>query len=742
MMKTLLFAVVLASLALAEGCAKGGNGVVPSVTVNPPSGINANALYPTESNVKFTASVSGTTSTTVTWSLSGTACTGTPNPCGTIDATTGVYQAPAAPVSATVTATLVSDSSIKGDLGITVLDVTTEVAPVPLAPATLTVGKGLIQTFAAVAVPDAAATQTFTWTCTASGVKCANFTQDPNVSGLAYYTAQDNCSATGCVQISAVATLDPTACSNHPKNCNIAKATPVPSRVSGPYAFRFSGYDSSNHATAVAGMFTATSGLNGTATITGVEDELTSSGGAAQRAITGSYTPISSSDPNSNNAGTITLTLPGIYPNQYKVVLDGGGDIEMIESDGHGTGSGIAELSSTSFDPTKDQVFAFGLTGTDSAGSRVGYAGLIPMDGSGNVVSGLIDVNDNGHSINSICGAPPCTVTGTYKQTNGIWQLALTSPVTMNFDFYIASGTSSGTSSKTSPLTFYAISTDLGLPAVSGTMVLQDSTQTYNNAAFKGTSVTALTGTALAATATCAAPPCTNVSLMLGSTDGNGNFSGQFDQNNAGAILSAQFPPSSGTNNYTYAASSSNNGRYTFNLLGDPKASTVVAPLPFVLYASGANRGFLLDQSSSSVMTGTMNPQGKVAFAFFASTLASTFAAATTSSGSSTVDAIAANLLLTWVNTGACTSACVNGTQYDAANPAGVALAGANPGYTLQNSGNGTIALTAPSTQNYVIYAVDTSGCNSTSPVCATQDFLMMDVDKTNPNASIIFAQQ
>ena len=730
--------VALLSLALAEGCAKGGNGVVPSVTVNAPNGISPDALYPTEPNVGFTASVSGTTNTTVTWSLSGTACTGTPNPCGTIDSTTGVYQAPAAPVSATVTAALVSDSSIKGDLGITVLDVTTDVAPVPLAPATLSVGKGLIQTFTAVAVPDAAATQTFTWSCTASGVKCANFTQDPNVSGLAYYTAQDNCSAPGCVQISAVATLDPTACSNHPKNCNIAKATPVPSRVSGTYAFRFSGYDSSNHATAVAGTFTASNG----AIVSGTEDELTSSG-PAQNAITGgSYTPISSSDPNSNNAGTLTLTLPsGIYPNQYKVVLDGGGDIEMIESDGHGTGSGIAQQSSTSFNPLVDQVFAFGFSGVDPHGYRVGYAGLIPMDGSGNIVSGSLDVNDNGSSVNSICGNPPCAVTGTYQLTNGIGHLTLTSPANMGFDFFIASGT---TTNKANPLTFYAISTDqVNLnPAVSGTMVLQDSTQTYNNAAFKGTSVTALTGTALAATATCAAPPCTNVSLTLGSTDGNGNFSGQFDQNNAGAILSAaQFPPSSGANNYTYAASTSNNGRYTFNLLGDPTASTVVAPLPFVLYASGANRGFLLDQSSSSVMTGTMNPQGKVAFAFFASTLASTFAAATTGSGSSTVDAIAANLLLTWVNTGACTSACVNGTQYDAANPAGVALAGANPGYTLQGSGNGTIALTAPSTQNYVIYAVDTSGCNSTSPVCAIQDFLMMDVDKTNPNASIIFAQ-
>ncbi len=740
-MKTFLFAVALASLALAGGCATGGNGVVPSVTVNSPSGISANALYPTEKDVGFTASVSGTANTTVTWSLSGMACTGTPNPCGTIDSTTGVYQAPAAPVSATVTATLTSDSSIKGDLGITVVDVTTDVAP-----ATLSVGQGLTQTFTAVAVPDAAETQNFNWTCTAGGVKCANFCSGstcvpPIASGLAYYTADDTCNTKGCVQISAAAVLaSPTACAGASAgNCTIATATLVPSRISGTYAFRFSGYDSSNHAVAVAGTFTATSGANGTATITGLEDELTSSSGRVQRAITGSYTPISSSDPNSNNAGTIALALPGIYPNQYQVVLDGAGDIEMIESDGKGTGSGMAQISSN---PTfsKSPIFAFGFTGVDSTFShRVGYAGLITMNADLSVSGGLIDVNDNGNSINSICGAPPCPVVGSYKSNgNGSWQLTFTSPVTMNFDFYVASGGAS----KTDPLTFYAISTDLGLPAVSGTMVLEDSSLTYNAAAFKGTSVTALTGTALTATATCAAPPCANVSLTLGTTDGKGNFSGLFDQNNGGAILSAaQFPPSSGTNNYTYAANGGS-GRYTFNLLGDPTANPVVAPIPFVLYASGANRGFLLDTSSQSVITGTMSPQGNPLIGFPGSALPSTFAAATTSSGSSAVDAIAANLLLTWVNTGACTAACVNGTQYDAANPAGETVTGANPGYTLQSTGNGTIVLTAPSAQNYVIYAIDISGCTKTSPVCAVQDFLMMDVDKTNPNASILFAQQ
>jgi len=264
-------------------------------------------------------------------------------------------------------------------------------------------------------------------------------------------------------------------------------------------------------------------------------------------------------------------------------------------------------------------------------------------------------------------------------------------------------------------------------------MVLQDSSQTYNNKAFNGTSVSALTGVNGANT---------NVSLTLGSTDGNGNFSGLFDQNNAGTILSsAQFPPTTGTNNYTYAATGTN-GRYTFNMLGNPTANPVGAPLPFVLYASGQNRGFLLDQKSSSVMTGRMNPQGKGGGLFGGSVLPGTYAAATTGSGSSGVDPIAANLLLTWANTGTCTAECLNGTQYDTVNYnlTSVLLAGA---YTIQDTGNGTIALTGPPVQNYVIYGLDTSGCSSAqNPVCAIQDFLMIDEDATNPNASIIFAQQ
>jgi len=721
MIKNCLFAMALLSLALAGGCAKGGNGVPPpqptvDVTISSPKNVNAGAIYPTQS-LTLTATASNTSTTAVTWSLSG-AGTLTPVTPPTTPAT-ATYVAPATAGSqATVTATLTADTTVKGSLTLNLVDITTEVAP-----STLSVGKGLTQQFTAVAVPDDAP-QTFTWSCTANGVQCVIFVQDSNVSGLAVYSANDSCSGNCNVQISAASTLDPTGCSPTPKNCTIAKPSLVASRVSGTYAFRFSGYDSSNHTTAVVGTFTVAS--NGA--ISGVEDELTSSGPAQHSITGGSYAPISASNPNSNNAGTLTLTT-GSFPDQYQVVLDGAGDIEMIESDGHGTGSGIAQKSSSANLFTGNQTFAFGFTGADSNGDRVGYVGILPMNGTA-VVSGQMDVNDNGHSSNSVCTASPCTVTGSYLPNgNGSWHLNLTSPVNMGFDFFIASGSTS----KANPLTFYAISTDpvTTNPAVSGTIVLQDSSLTYNIAAFKGTSVSALTGVN---------GSNTNVSLTLGTTDGNGNFSGQFDQNSAGVIVSVPSSLTAASFSYTYAASGTN-GRYTFQMLGNPDVTPVVTPLPFVLYASGANRGFLLDQSSSSVMTGTMNSQGKGGGGFAGSELPGTFGAATIGSGSSAVSPIAANLLLTFPGGGVFN---VSGTQYQYPGGSQTVTGTLDLNSPNGNVGAFAIALTAPSARSYVIYVLDTSGCTGQTPVCAIQDFLMMDVDKTNPNPnpSIIFAQE
>lgn len=711
MIKNFLFVAALLSLALASGCATGGSGPGggPTVTVTgSANGVDGVTVAALGFQISLTTKVVGTDKTAVNWTITGDSCTGDPNPCGSFVSTTStsaVYQAPATVPSTpqiVIKATLQADSNIVGTLPLTIAPITTDVAPTPV-----NLGQGLVQQFTAVAVPDYVH-QTFTWTCTAAGVPCANFVQDSSVSGLATYTAQDHCS-NACIQISAAATDNPTGCTLDPKDCTAVKGTLVPARLSGTYAFQFSGYDTSNHAVSVAGTFT----VAGNGSISGIEDELTS-GGPAQHTVTGgSYTP-GSSDPNTNNAGTLRLTT-GTFPDQFQVTLDAKGDVMMIESDGHGTGSGQAVLSGAANLFSGDQTFAFGFTGVDSGGNRAGYVGLLPMDGSGHIAGGQMDVNDNGNTTN-ICGAAPCNLGGSYATDGcncGLYHMTVTSAVTMHFDFYLASGTAKATA----PLTFYAISVDpvdSTHPGVSGTMVVQDSSQTYNNAAFNGTSVSALTGANA------------NVSLTMGDTDKNGNFSGNFDQNNGGTIVSvADF-------GYKYAAVGTS-GRYTFEMLGNPGASPVVPPVPFVLYASGGNRGFLLDQSSPSVMTGTMNPQGKGGGFFAGSVLPSTFGAATVNSGSATgISPVAANLLATSPGNQVFN---FTGTQY----PGPQTLTGT---YTLDFTGTGKVVLTAPSAQNYVIYVRDTSGCTGQSLACSVESFYMMDVDKTNPNASIVFAQQ
>jgi hypothetical protein len=282
---------------------------------------------------------------------------------------------------------------------------------------------------------------------------------------------------------------------------------------------------------------------------------------------------------------------------------------------------------------------------------------------------------------------------------------------------------------------------------------------TYNNLAFcmsssaSCTSVSNLTGVEVVNSSPVA--NSSNVALILGTTDGTsagtgntGGFSGNFDQDNNGTILSVSIFPlkTQSPSPYTYVSTNGNTGRYIFYMLGNPNASTPVAPIPFVLYASGANRGFLLDQSSSAVMTGTMDPQPASAVGTYAASwMPGTFAAATIinsdnpGSGNPDIAPAVDNLLFTYsaTNTGNLT-----GTE----NPDDVALTGS---YTMSTTGTGTIALTSsplpPAGANYVIYAIDTTTPSAGNSAIA--NFMMIGSCTPQPctagtPSSIIFAQQ
>lgn len=717
MIKNLSLATALLCLILATACATGGSGpcviqTCPVINIS----ASSNGISPVSEagiglTMTFTANFKYVTQAPVNWSITGTSCsssdTDPTNPCGYFTSTTSStanYQGPATVPSTptfTVTATAPSEGNLSGNLPVTIVPETGNVTPV-----TAQVGVGLTQQYVATATPDQSP-QTFTWSCMAGGSACQNFSWNPSVNGsyngVATYSpvAAEECGS-GCVSIQATALVDSGVCSGNQNPCNAT--TVVTSRVSGAYAFKFSGFDNNGKPVSSVGSFTADSSG---AISSGFEDVLTASGSHTSIAITGgSYAPITASNPNSNNAGLLTLLPAGAFPYKFQAVLDAAGDIQMIESDTNGSGSAIAELSSKNKFNSANATYAFGFTGVDSSGNRIGYVGLLPMvpgTNSGTITGGLIDVNDNGASTNSICSASsaPCTVAGSYTQDptySTLWHLSLTTPIPMAFDFVVANG-STGSNN---PLNLYAISTDNN-PSVLGEMTLQNSKLTYNNAAQNATAISVLTGAN------------DNVALIFGSTDGSsgatgsgncpnndgGNFTGNFDQNNAGTSLTVKAFPSAAqsTNPYTYVATNGNIGRYIFCMLGNPGATPIVAPIPFVFYASGADSGYLLDQSSSSVMTGTMNVQTapKLNAGFFsASGATGTYALTTSNNAVSSIAPLAMNLLFT--SPGAAVFD-VTGTQ----NPGSQPVTGS---YVVNATGTGTITLTNPAASNYVIYGV------------------------------------
>ncbi len=730
MTKAFLLTLAVFSLALATGCATGGNGIVPpgpSVTLSLPTDISSEAIYPTQV-VSVTATVANSSATALTWNVSGSSCTG--SACGTVSPTTTAaspatvtYTAPTTPTQATITATLTANSAVSGTQAVTIVPVVVVVTPVSVS-----VGEGLTQQFTAIAVPDTAP-QTFTWACAATKGVCGNLTQDSNISGLARYTAPGS---TGSATVSATWN-PPTQVQAFVGQSNV---TNIASRLSaGTYAFQFSGYDNSGDAVAAAGGFVLSSG--GTVTA-GVEDILSATGPHQYSISSVSYTPISSN----NDLGTLRIATSSGPTNSYTASVTSSGIFRIIEADGSGQGSGVMVPSakSSAFNAGA-QTFAFGFTGVDVDGNRLGYAGLLPMDGQGNIgnlsIPAMVDVNDNG------VASTHSNVAGTYYPDatySVLWHMTLTPPsgTTQNFDFFIADGAAQ---TKTGPgsLTLFAITDPASTttPALSGPMVYQVP-MTYNNAAFAGTSVSNLTGV------TPGVGNSSNVALIVAVTDGTsggsggaGGFSGTYDQNDNGNITSVG-PTAPFTN--SYVATGSDIGRYTFQMLSNSNS-----PLPFVLYASGANRGFLLDQSSQAVLTGTMDPQptNLKGFSYAPSELPGVYAASTVDSSDFSLTPVVQDLLLT--STGNSTYN-VTGTQYPL-NGNG-ALTGT---YTVTDNsipaggvgGTGTIALTSPpppAVATNAIYALDASNAPGTKTPVIT-DFWLMGTTSGTPSA-LIFAEQ
>lgn len=371
----------------------GGGGSSSSSNTPPPQPVAISAVTPGTASValgatqQFSATVTGSSNTSITWQVNGTA--GGAAATGTISAS-GLYTAPNAlpsPAQVTVTAVAQADTTQTSKATVTV---TSSVAVSPVTPANPTVAAGTTQQFSASTTGDPGKLGV-TWSV--NGVSGGN-AQTGTITAGGLYTAPSFPPAGGGVTIAAASVADGSKSASTTAAISIANAS-----LSGSYAFSFTGTDASGVESA-AGSFVADGKGN---LASGLEDINSASGVQTNLAFTGTYSV------GADGRGTAKITdSAGAFT--FAFVLQSSMHALLTEFDGTATVAGaIDQQDATAFTASALQGnYVFGFTGRDSSGIPIDLAGLIATDGAGAIKSGVEDINDGG------AVSPGQTFTGSY----------------------------------------------------------------------------------------------------------------------------------------------------------------------------------------------------------------------------------------------------------------------------------------------------------------------------------------
>lgn len=630
---------------------------------------------------QFTATVTGTTNTAVTWSVTGNGCAA--SACGTIT-TGGFYTAPpAVPSPAQVQVTAVSSAD-----GVTSASATVTI----IVPVTVTISP----TSAIVTVTDqqqfrasvTGSTNTaVTWSVSGSGCSgaaCGTIT----TAGL--YTAPASIPSGGSVTVKAASQAS-TASS---ASATVTVAAANNAKFKGQYAFLFNGFDS-NGVYQAAGSITA----DGQGRITtGEEDVNDTAGASTQIAIAGSY------QVGADNRGQLTINSPlGTFI--YKFALNTlGTKGNFVSFDNSGVrGSGTLELQDpTAFDPSViSGGYTFSLAGMGPFGERVGALGSFFPSGSGFISGSSMDVNDGG------------VVSPTFVSFFGIYDIdstgrgttTLTIPGldggTFDFALYVVSANE-----------FLMISIDplsFNNPIFSGPAELQVGAP-YTSASFNGSSVFSFSGTNGSA-------PQDMVGRFT--FDGDSGVVVNFDENNGGVVTVG------GVMNGAYDMEL--NGRGTLNLTNPGDGTSTI----WYIYAIAPNEAFVMDASTGAASVGVLKPQVAV-LPFENSNILGTYVM-----GSEEPIVAATPLFSGIANFDGGNSVqgqgVVNGTE-DVSNSSSLtpnqAIAGTYSVSGVSNNGRGAILLTTPSGKTIAVWVANAT------------EFVGLDVDATTPDPTVLHFQQ
>jgi hypothetical protein len=631
---------------------------------------------------QFKATVTGTPNTAVTWSVSGTGCTGAG--CGTITSG-GLYTAPGAvPTPAQVTVRAVANANGTTSASAVVTIITP--IEVTVSPTHTIVSVGQHEQFQETV--EGTKILGVTWSVSGtgcSGAACGTITS----TGL--YTAPATVPDPAIVIVTATAKADPTRTAS----AIVTIAPSANSKLTGPYAFQFMGFDANGVYQSV-GSFTA----NGQGKLTlGLEDINHTNGPSTNVKFTGTY------QVGNDNRGVMTFTTAS-GTHTFKFAIDQlGKQGRFIEFDSSGVrGSGVIKRQNpAAFDPSAFSTgYVFSLAGVDSSGLRAAALGLIFPDGSGFISGSSLDVNDGG------------SVPSTFATFNGTYTVAPSGRGTLTL---IIPGLGSGVFN----FVFYVVSTNefflqsidpLGTNNLifAGPAEIQTGTP-FLGGSFHGPSVFNMSGV----TGTSASDDTVGQFVFTGTS----GVTVRFDENKGGQItIGGQL---------TGAFSLELNGRGTLNL-NNPSTGM---PTIWFIYATAPNQGFVMDASSASVGVGDLQPQLEIPPSSNSDILGNyvfasgepTVSKAPLFSGVSSFDGGADQL----------GQGVVSGTEdisKSGANTPNVTLAGKYNVSRVSNNGRGAILFTLPSGETIAVWVVNPSAV------------VGLDVDSSQTQPTILHFQQ
>ena len=518
----------------------------------------ASIQVPQGGTQQFTAKVTGTTVTGVTWSISGTGCSG--SSCGSITSN-GLYTAPdtiPTPAQVKITATSIADGTTASSATATII----VPVVVTISPMSAIVAISTPQQFRASVT--GSKNTAVTWSVSGSG--CSGATCG-TISTAGLYTAPATLPNPAAVTVKATSQANTSSTAS----ASLTLVSSNNSKLVGQYAFFFTGFNS-NGVYEAAGTFTA----DGKGKITsGLEDVNDVAGPSTRVPLTGTY------QVSSDNRGMMTINS-SLGTRTYKFSLNLlGTKGRFISFDQSGVrGSGVIERQDPgAFDPSVlANGYVLGLSGADTGGARVGALSLIFPDGSGFVAGSSFDLNDGGSvgpTIASFSGVYTVAANGRGTATLLIPGLGTGS---FNFAFYIVSAKE-----------FLMVSVD---PLTQSGMILGGKAKLqigapFTSASVEGASIFSLSGT-----------NGTAPDDMVGRLefDGTSNIAVTFDENNGGNVSVGSL--------MSGAYDLELNGRGTLNLHNPTKGSII-----WYMYATGPNEAFIMDASTAAASVGEMTSE-------------------------------------------------------------------------------------------------------------------------------------